>query len=58
MFKCCFNTIGTKFYNNDKIVSLKTLRYFKIKVLNNDIFRKTPNLREVWIPSTVKSHAY
>ena len=46
------------FYNNDKIVSLKALRYFNIKVLNNDIFRKMPNLREVWIPSTVKSHAY
>ena len=58
MFKCYFNSIGTKFYNNDKIVSLKALRYFNIKVLNNDIFRKIPNLREVWIPSTVKSHAY
>ena len=53
-----FNPIGTKFYNNDKIVSLKALRYFNIKVLNNDIFRHIPNLREVWIPSTVKSHAY
>ena len=58
MFKWCFNPIGTKFYNNDKIVSLKALRFFNIKVLNNDIFRKIPNLREVWIPSTVKSHEY
>lgn len=37
---------------------MKALRYFKIKVLNNDIFRRMPNLKEVWIPSTVKSHAY
>ena len=49
---------GTKFYNNDKIVSLRALRYFNIKVLDNDIFRGIPNLREVWIPSTVKSHWY
>ena len=56
MFKWFFNPIGTKFYNNDKIVSLKALRYFNIKVLNNDIFREIPNLREVWIPDTVKSH--
>ena len=53
-----FNPIGTKFYNNDKIVSLRVLRYFNIKVLDNDIFRGIPNLREVWIPSTVKSHWY
>lgn len=58
VFKYCFKPIGTKFGYNDKIVSLKVLRYFNIKVLNNDTFRKMPNLREVWIPSTVKSHAY
>lgn len=37
---------------------MKELRFFNIKVLNNDIFRDMSNLREVWIPSTVKSHAY
>nr|DAK29980.1 MAG TPA: Cell surface protein [Caudoviricetes sp.] len=53
-----FNSIGTKFYNNNKIVSLKALRHFKIERLNADIFRDIPNLKEVWIPSTVKSHGY
>ena len=57
-FKHRFNLIGTKFYNNDKIVSLKALRYFKIQTLNNDIFRGMSNLREVWIPPTVTHHAY
>lgn len=52
------SSIGTKFYNNNKIVSLKALRYFKIKVLNNDIFRGMSNLREIWIPPTVTHHAY
>ena len=58
MFKWCFNPIGTNFYNNNKIVSLKALRHFKIEYLNSDIFRNMPNLREVWIPDTVKSHWY
>ena len=53
-----FNPIGTKFYNNNKIVSLKALRHFKIEYLDSDIFRDMPNLREVWIPATVKSHWY
>ena len=57
-FKHRFNPIGTKFYNNNKIVSLKALRHFKIERLNADIFRDIPNLKEVWIPSTVKSHGY
>lgn len=52
------SSIGTKFYNNDKIVSLKALRYFKINQLDSDTFRDMPNLREVWIPSTVGSHWY
>ena len=58
VFRYCFNPIGTKFYNNNKIVSLKALRYFKIEYLNSDIFRDMANLREVWIPATVKSHWY
>ena len=58
MFKWCFNPIGTKFRGNSNIKTLKDLRFFNIKVLNNDIFRDMSNLREVWIPSTVKSHAY
>ena len=37
---------------------MKSLRYFKIETLENDIFRNMPNLREVWIPSTVRRHAY
>ena len=37
---------------------MKALRHFKIEHLNADIFRKIPNLKEVWIPSTVKSHGY
>lgn len=57
-FKHRFNPIGTVFYNNNKIVSLKALRHFKIEHLNADIFRDIPNLKEVWIPSTVKSHGY
>lgn len=52
------SSIGTKFYNNNKIVSLKALRYFKIQDLNNDIFRGMSNLREAWIPATVTHHAY
>ena len=52
------SAIGTKFYNNNKIVSLKALRHFKIEYLDSDIFRDMPNLREVWIPATVKSHWY
>lgn len=39
-------------------MSLKALRHFKIEHLNADIFRDIPNLKEVWIPSTVKSHGY
>ena len=37
---------------------MKALRYFKIEYLYNDVFRNMPNLREVWIPSTVRHHAY
>ena len=37
---------------------MKALRYFKIEYLNSDIFRDMANLREVWIPATVKSHWY
>ena len=58
MFRYCFNPIGTKFYNNDKIVSLKALRYFNFTELPSDCFSRMPNLREVWIPATVKSHWY
>lgn len=52
------SSIGFTFYNNKDIVSLKALRYFKIQVLNNDIFRGMSKLREVWIPPTVTLHAY
>jgi hypothetical protein len=52
------SNIGLKFYGNKKIVSLKALRFFKIQELNSDIFRDMSNLREVWIPATVKSHWY
>ena len=41
------SSIGFTFYNNKDIVSLKALRYFKIQVLNNDIFRGMSKLREV-----------
>jgi len=58
VLKWCFNPIGTLFRGNSNIKTLKELRFFNIKVLNNDIFRDMSNLREVWIPSTVKSHAY
>ena len=37
---------------------MKALRYFKIEYLDSDIFRGMANLREVWIPATVKSHWY
>lgn len=50
--------IGFKFYGNKKIVSLKALRFFKIQELGNDIFGNMSNLREVWIPATVKTHWY
>ena len=53
-----FNPIGTVFYSNDKIVSLKALRYFNFAELPSDAFSCMPNLREVWIPATVKSHWY
>ena len=52
------SSIGTKFYNNNKIVSLKALRYFKIQELGNDTFGDMSNLREVWLPATVKAHWY
>ena len=52
------SSIGTKFYNNDKIVSLKALRYFNFAELPSDAFSCMSNLREVWIPATVKSHWY
>lgn len=58
LFEHRFYPIGTKFYNNNKIVSLKALRHFKIEYLDSDIFRNMSNLREVWIPDTVKSHYY
>lgn len=50
--------IGLKFYGNKKIVSLKALRFFKIQELGNDTFGDMSNLREVWLPSTVKAHWY
>jgi len=46
------------FRGNSNIKTLKELRFFNIKFLNNDIFRDMANLREVWIPSTVRHHAY
>lgn len=52
------SSIGTKFYNNDKIVSLKALRYFNFAELPSDAFSCMSNLREVWIPATIKSHWY
>ena len=53
-----FGTIGTKFYGNKKIVSLKALQFFKIKELPSDVFSEMPNLKEVWLPATVQSHWY
>ena len=58
MFLSCFNPIGTKFYNNKKIVNLKALQFFKIKELPSDVFSEMPNLKEVWLPATVQSHWY
>ena len=37
---------------------MKSLRHFKIERLFPDVFRRIPNLKEVWIPATVKSHGY
>ena len=52
------SSIGTKFYGNKKIVSLKALQFFKIKELPSDVFSEMPNLKEVWLPATIKSHWY